>query len=57
MDAEKIINDLYENALDKRPTFSDAMLQHMRQEVDKIKGEARKWHEIHKKTKIINVLI
>lgn len=49
MDAEKIINDLYENALDKRPTFSDAMLQHMKSEITKIEDEARKWHEIHKK--------
>lgn len=55
MDAEKIINDLYENALDKRPTFSDAMLQHMKSEITKIEDEARKWHEIHKKVKMIVV--
>ena len=49
MDAEKVISNLYEDALDKRPTFSDAMLQHMRSEIIKIEDEARKWHENHKK--------
>ena len=43
MDAEKIISDLYENELDNRPSFSDAMVQYMKQEVDKIKEEAIKW--------------
>lgn len=49
MDAEEIINDLYENSLNNRPSFSDAMLHHMKQEIDKIKDEAIKWHQIHKK--------
>ena len=49
MDAEKIISNLYEDALDKNPTFSDVMLQHMRSEITKIENEAREWHKIHKK--------
>lgn len=49
MDAEEIINDLYENSLNNRPSFSDAMLNHMKQEIDKIKDEAIKWHQRHKK--------
>ena len=68
MDADNFINDLYKDALDKRPTFSDAMIQHMKSEITKIEDEARKWHEIHKKkikmivvfylsTLIISVLI
>ena len=48
MDTEKIISDLYENELDNRPSFSDAMVQYMKQEVDKIKEEAIKWHQKHK---------
>ena len=48
MDAEKIISDLYENEYDNKQTFSDEMVQYMKQEVDKIKDEAIKWHQKHK---------
>ena len=48
MDADKIINDLYQGALDNRPTFTDEMIEHMKQEVAKMKEEAIKWHQEHK---------
>lgn len=50
MDIEHILDDLYENDLDNRPTFSEAILEHMKQEVDRIKEEAIKWHQEHKKS-------
>jgi len=53
MDADKIINDLYQGALDNRPTFTDEMIEHMKQEVAKMKEEAIKWHQEHK-DKVIN---
>ena len=49
MDADKIINDLYQGALDNRPTFTDEMIEHMKQEVAKMKEDAKKWHENLKK--------
>lgn len=48
MDAEKIITDLYENELNNRPSFTEAMVEHMKQEVEKMKEEAIKWHQKHK---------
>ena len=53
MDADKIINDLYKDALDNRPTFTDEMIEHMKQEVAKMKEDAIKWHQEHK-DKVIN---
>jgi hypothetical protein len=53
MDADKIINDLYQGALDNRPTFTDEMIEHMKQEVAKMKEDAIKWHQKHK-DKVIN---
>ena len=49
-ETQKIVlkTDLYDNELDNRPSFSDAMVQYMKQEVDKIKEEAIKWHQKHK---------
>ena len=49
MNTDNFINDLYKDALDNRPTFTDEMIEHMKQEVAKMKDEARKWYEIHKK--------
>ena len=48
MEAENLVNGMYVNALDNRPTFTDAMLEHMREEVIRIKEEAIKWHNEHK---------
>lgn len=53
MDADKIINDLYQGALDNRPTFTDEMIEHMKQEVAKMKEDAIRWHQEHK-DKVIN---
>ncbi len=40
---EEILNDMYENSLNSQPTFSDAMIEHMKSEVVKIKEEAIEW--------------
>ena len=48
MNTDNFINDLYQGALDNRPTFTDEMIEHMKQEVAKMKDEARKWHQEHK---------
>ena len=48
MDADNFINDLYKESLDNRPTFTDEMIEHMKQEVIKMKEEAIKWHQEHK---------
>lgn len=47
MTAENVLNNLYENALDERPTFTKAMLEHMRNEVGRIEKEALEWHRKH----------
>ena len=39
---------LYENSLNNRPTFTDEMIEHMKQEVAKMKEDAIKWHQEHK---------
>lgn len=42
---------MYENALDDRPSFTPAMVEHMRNEVERIKQEAIEWTRNHKKGK------
>ena len=53
MNTDNFINDLYQGALDNRPTFTDEMIEHMKQEVAKMKEDAIKWHQEHK-DKVIN---
>lgn len=48
MTAEETIKVLFEKEMDDIPTFSDAMGEHMSEEVDRIKKEAIKWHQEHK---------
>lgn len=50
MEAEKVINDMYENALDNRPSFTPTMVEHMRNEVERIKQEAIEWVKNHKES-------
>ena len=48
MTDENVVENLFKKALDEKPTFTDAMLKHMEQEVEKITEEARKWHLANK---------
>ncbi|MBP5457691.1 MAG: hypothetical protein J6Y37_14460 [Paludibacteraceae bacterium] len=40
---------MFGEAIAKTPTFSEAMIRHMADEVRKMEEEARKWHSEHKK--------
>jgi hypothetical protein len=42
MDKEKLLNDLYEKALCNHPTFSEEMIEHMKEEIERVKEEAKK---------------
>lgn len=42
-DFEKTINDIYNHGLEEMPTFSEAMVEHMKESIEKSREEAREW--------------
>lgn len=46
---EEILNSAYKSILNDRPSFSDEMIKHMKDDIEKIKKETNEWMRKHKK--------